>query len=162
MTFSNTLERQGHRMLQLGVALVALSSLEGLVVPALPLPRLALSVHTLGFFQSLLFLALGLVWPRLRLSHTSAVVAWWSYVYSSVATLAAYVMAAFWGAGGSSIPLATGGIQGTVVQETAIRVALLSSAPTFLIALTLIIAGLRPAKEATFAARDDRLPSTAR
>ena len=35
---SHTLVRQGHRVLQLGVALVRISSLEGLAIPAPPMP----------------------------------------------------------------------------------------------------------------------------
>ena len=150
---SNLLSRQGHRMLQLGVTLVAFVSLEGLAISALPVPRLGLSVHTLATFQALLFIGLGLVWPRLILGKTSARVAWWTYVYSSFATLAAYVMAAMWGAGGETIPLAAGGAHGTPMQETLIRVVLVSSAPPVLVALALIIRGLRVPSETTVAHR---------
>jgi len=146
----STLERQGHRMLQIGVALLAVTALEGFVIPALPLPRLGLSVHTLGSLQAVLFLALGLVWPRLALGRTAARVAWWTYVYSSFATWAAYVMAAVWGGGGTAIPLASAGTQGSAAQEMAIRITLFSSAPTFFVAIVILIAGLRlPAASTT-------------
>ena len=150
---SNYLTRQGHRMLQLGVALVAFVSLEGLAISALPVPRLGLSVHTLATIQALLFIGLGLVWPRLTLGKISAGVAWWTYVYSGFATLAAYVMAAMCGAGGETISLAAGGAHGTALQETLIRMVLVSSAPPVFVALGLIIHGLRVPSETTVAHR---------
>jgi hydroxylaminobenzene mutase len=150
---ANRLSRQGHRMLQLGVALIAFVSLEGLAIAALPVPRLGLSVHTLATFQALLFIGLGLLWPRLTLGRTSARVAWWTYVYSSFATLAAYLMAAMWGAGGDTIPLATGGAHGTALQETLIRSVLVSSGPPVFAALGLIIHGLRVPAETAVAHR---------
>src|SRR5215813_6118886 len=117
---SNASLRQGHRFLQLGAALLLFAALEGLAVPSLPLPRLGLSVHTLSAIQALLFLAFGLVWPRLMLGKSGSLVAWWTYVYSSFATLTAYVLAAVWGAGASTIPLASGGALGTPAQELVI------------------------------------------
>jgi len=51
---------QGHRMLQIGVSLFVLSGLEGFVIPALPVPRLGLSVHTLSALQGVITVTLGL------------------------------------------------------------------------------------------------------
>lgn len=140
---SNTQSRQGHRLLQIGVGLFLFSALEGFVIPALPVPRLGLSVHTLSVFQGLMLLGLGLLWPRLSLGPTASRVAFWTYIYSSFATLIPYVLAAVWGAGNSTIPLAAGSARGSAFQEAVIKVVLYSAAPTFLIAIALIIWGLR-------------------
>jgi (hydroxyamino)benzene mutase len=137
------LSRQGHRLLQLGIALLLVASVEGFFIPRLAAPRLGLSAHSLAGLQSVLFLVLGLVWPRLRLSATLSRLAWWCLVYSGLAILAAYLMAAWWGAGNETMPLAAGVAHGTAVQETAIRVVAYSSAPTGLLAFTLILWGLR-------------------
>ena len=67
MNSSNILPREGHRLLQIGVALLLFSSFEGFAIPYLAAPRLALSAHTLSALQAVLLLALGLVWPRLNL-----------------------------------------------------------------------------------------------
>src|SRR5262245_14444081 len=158
---SNARLRKGHRLLQLGVALLVFAALEGVVIPSLPVSRLGLSVHTLSAIQALLFLAFGLVWPRLVLENTASTVAWWTYVYSTFATLAAYVMAAIWGAGGSTIPLASGGALGSPAQEMAIRIVLFSAAPTFLIAMALVIRGLRMPSEAAMSVhRHSMAPSS--
>jgi hydroxylaminobenzene mutase len=143
MNSSNLLSRQGHRMLQIGVALFVFSALEGFTVPFLPVPRLGLSVHTLSALQGVMLLGLGLLWTRLNLQATASWIAFWTYLYSSFATLISYVMAAIWGAGNSTIPLAAGTAHGSAFQEAIIKIVLYSAAPTFLISMALIIWGLR-------------------
>ncbi len=130
-------------MLQTGVALFVFSALEGFVIHSLPVPRLGLSVHTLSALQGVMFLGLGLLWPRLKVGATTSRIAFWTYIYSSFATLVSYGMAALWGAGSSTIPLAAGDAHGSAFQEAMIRVVLYSAAPTFLISMAFIIWGLR-------------------
>lgn len=137
------LSRQGHRMLQIGVALFVFSALEGFAIPSLPVPRLGLSVHTLSALQGVMLLGLGLLWPRLNLGAATSRIAFWTYIYSSFATLVPYVMAAVWGAGNSTIPLAAGAAHGSAFQEAVIKVVLYSAAPAFFISMALIIRGLR-------------------
>ena len=143
MNVSNMLSRQSHRLLQIGVALFLFSSVEGFVIPYFPVPRLGLSVHTLSALQGVILLALGLLWPRLTLGATASRIACWFFIYSTFATLVPYVLAAAWGAGNSTIPLAAGTARGTAVQETVIKVVLYTAAPTVLISLALILWGLR-------------------
>src|SRR5581483_4328685 len=126
---SNLLARQGHRMLQIGVALFVFAALEGFVIPSLPVPRLGLSVHTLSALQGVMLLGLGLLWTRLKLSARASSVAFWTYVYSSFATLVPYILAALWGAGNTTIPLAAGTAHGTDLQEMIIKVVLYTAAP---------------------------------
>jgi hydroxylaminobenzene mutase len=130
-------------MLQIGVALFVFSALEGFVIPSFPAPRLGLSVHTLSALQGVMLLGLGLLWPRLNLGTTTSRIAFWTYIYSSFATLIPYMMAAIWGAGNSTIPLAAGTAHGSVFQEAFIKVVLYSAAPTFLISMALVLWGLR-------------------
>jgi hydroxylaminobenzene mutase len=143
MNLSNMLSRQSHRLLQVGVALLVFSSLEGFAIPYLAAPRLGLSAHTLSALQGVLLLALGLVWTRLRLGAATSRIAFWSFIYSTFAILAAYVMAAAWGAGNETMPLAAGSAHGSAFQEMVIKGVAYSSAPTGLIAFALILSGLR-------------------
>src|SRR4051812_3957550 len=99
MNQSALLYRRGHRLLQIGVALFLFSAVEGFSIPYLPAPRLGLSVHTHSGFEGIVLIALGLLWPRLLLGATASLLAFWLFLYSTLATLAAYVMAAIWGAG---------------------------------------------------------------
>lgn len=137
--------RQSRMLLQIGVALLLFTSVEGFVIPYLPFPRLGLSVHTLSALEAVVLLIFGLIWPKLNLGAAMSQLAWWSFVYSAFATLTAYVLAAIWGAGNSTIPLAAGPAHGSSVQELVIKVVLYSAAPTDLVGLTLIFWGLRGA-----------------
>jgi len=136
---------QGHRMLQIGVSLFVLSGLEGFVIPALPVPRLGLSVHTLSALQGVITVTLGLLWPKLTLGRIAARTAFWTFIYSSFATLIPFVMAAIWGAGNSTIPLAAGPAHGSAAQEAVIKVVLYSAAAPFFVSMGLVLWGLRVA-----------------
>ena len=129
MNSSDTLSLQGHRLLQIGVALFLFSSLEGFAVPHFAVPSLGRSVHTLSAFSGVILLTLGLLWPRLNLGAASSRIAFWLFIYSAFATLAGFMMAAVWGAGNSIIPLAAGTARGTDFQEAAINVVMYSGAP---------------------------------
>src|SRR5262245_14146166 len=135
--------RQGQRLVQIGVALLLLLSLERFAIPHLAAPHLGVSVHKLAALQSVLLLALGLVWPRLNLGAAISRLAFWLLIYAAFAILAAFVMGAIWGAGNETMPLAAGTAHGSAFQEAVIRVVSYSSAPTGLISFALIFWGLR-------------------
>ncbi|MDX8477687.1 hypothetical protein RFN28_04230 [Mesorhizobium sp. VK24D] len=143
MNALNTLSRQGHRLLQIGVALLLFSSFEGFAIPYLAAPRLGLSAHTLSALQGILLLALGLTWPRLNLGAAMSRAAFWLLIYSALAILAAYVIASASGAGNETMPLAAGAFHGSALQEAVIKVVAYSSAPTGLISFALVLWGLR-------------------
>jgi (hydroxyamino)benzene mutase len=134
---------QGHRLLQIGVVLLLLASFEGFGIPYFAAPAIGLAAHRLSALQSVLLLALGLVWPKLKLGAAVSRTAFWLLLYSTIAILAAYLMAAFWGAGGSTLPLTAGTARGTTLQESLIRIVAYSSAPTGIASFGLILFGLR-------------------
>jgi len=143
MNSSKVLSHQGHRMLQLGIGHFIFSGVEGFAIPLLRSPALGLAVHRLSALQGVMLLALGLFWPRLRLGVTASRVAYWTYIYSSVATLVPYVLAAVWGAGNTTIPQAAGPARGNAHQETAIKAILYSAAAPFFVAMGIVLWGLR-------------------
>jgi hydroxylaminobenzene mutase len=143
---STLLVRQGRRLLQVGVALLLVTSFEGFAIPHFASPELGRSAHSLIAMLAILLLAMGLLWPKLILRPLAARVAFWCLLYSGLAIVVAFLMAAFWGAGQTTMPLA-GASLGTVFQESAIKVVSYSTAPTGIIAFALIFWGLRmPAK----------------
>ena len=150
MNTSTLLQRQGQRLLQFGIVLFLFSSIDGFAIPILASQRIGLSVHTLSAMQGVMSLAFGLLWPRLNLSSRAAQVAYWGFIYSALAILAAYVVAAIWGVGIETISLMGelphGLSQGSFAQETIIKVLAYSSAPTGLTAFCLILWGLRISK----------------
>jgi (hydroxyamino)benzene mutase len=147
MDVSHVLARQGHRLLQIGMALLVYSSLDGFVIPYLGSQRIGLSVHTLSAYQGVLLLTQGFLWTRLKLGVTTCRVAFWCLLYGTFAILAAYTVAAVWGVGNETIQLMGelphGLSRGTVFQETAIKVLAYSSAPTGLTWLGIVLWGLR-------------------
>ena len=147
MNTSSLLQRQGQRLLQLGMAEFLYSSLEGFAIPVFASPRIGLSAHTLSALQGVMLLAIGLLWSKLRLSPRAAKIAFWCLVYSALAILAAYTIAAFWGVGIETISLMGelphGLTQGTPFQEDFLKVLAYSSAPTGISAFVLILWGLR-------------------
>ena len=137
------LSRQGRCLLQLGIALFLFTSFEGFVIPAFAVPNLGRSVHTLGAFTGVLFVAVGLMWPMLTLGTTSARIAFWFLIYSAFATIAAFVLAALWGAGATIIPIAAQGARGSDFQEAVIQAVMYPAAPTSIIAFALMLWGVR-------------------
>jgi hydroxylaminobenzene mutase len=139
--------RQGQRLLQLGIVLILYSSLDGFAIPYLGSQRIGLSVHTLSAYQAVLLLAFGLLWSRLKLGAIALHVAFWCLIYSTLAILAAYTVAAITGAGLDTIrlmgELPHGLSRGTAGQEQLIAVLAYSSAPTGLTAFIMILWGLR-------------------
>ena len=138
-----TLARQGQRLLQIGVGLLLFASFEGFVIPYFAAPRLGLSAHTLSALQSVLLLALGLVWTKLKLGDVASRTAFWLLVYSTFAILSAYVLGAYWGAGNGTMPMAAAMANGTSMQEAVIKIVGYSSAPTGIVSFALILWGLR-------------------
>ena len=114
---SKLIARQGLRLLQLGVALFLFTSFEGFAIPYFAVPNLGRSVHTLSAFVGVLFLAFGLVWPRLNLGAAGVRVAFWFLIYSALATIAGFLIAGIWGAGSSIMPLAAGGRAGAIFRK---------------------------------------------
>jgi len=143
MNAATLLSRQGRRLLQLGVVLLLFTAVEGFAIPYFAVPMLGLSVHRLSALEAVLLLAMGLLWSRLDLGSAGSRTAFWLLAYSALAIIAAYMMAAIWGAGDSLIRLAARTGHGSGVQEAAINVVAYSSAPTGLTAFVLVLWGLR-------------------
>ena len=99
------MEKAGRRLLQLGMFLFLLGLLTGLVVPQLTNPRMGLASHLEGILNGIFLVLLGLLWPKIRLSHRWLTITFWLAIYGTFANWAATLIAADWGAG-ASMPMA--------------------------------------------------------
>jgi hydroxylaminobenzene mutase len=135
--------RQGHRLLQVGIFLFLLALLVGLAVPRFVVPRLGLSTHLLGIMQGMFLMIIGLVWPKLRLSRVSSRLGFLLAVYGCFAAWTANLLAGFWGAGSTMLPMAAGQAHGSALQEGVIALALRTAAVSLIAAAVLILWGLR-------------------
>jgi hydroxylaminobenzene mutase len=146
------LSHQGHRLLQIGIALFLYSSFDGFAIPYFGSPRIGLSVHTLSALQGVMMLGLGLLWTRLKLSVTASRIAFWCTIHGTFAILAAYTIAAVWEVGNETIALMGelphGLSHGSAFQEAFIKILAYSSAPTGLTSFVLILWGLRTEQRA--------------
>ena len=146
------LSHQGHRLLQIGIALFLYPSFDGFAIPYFGSPRIGLSVHTLSALQGVMMLGLGLLWTRLKLGVTASRIAFWCTIHGTFAILAAYTIAAVWGVGNETIALMGelphGLSHGSAFQEAFIKILAYSSAPTGLTSFVLILWGLRTEQRA--------------
>ncbi|MGD2114251.1 MAG: hydrogenase [Acidobacteriota bacterium] len=133
---------RSHRLLQLGVLLFLLGLLTGFAIPALANPRMGLSSHLEGVLNGMFLLALGLIWPRLRLGSAAAAATYWLAIYGTFANWAATLLAAAWGAG-RAMPIAAGAQQGTPAQEAVIMGLLFSLSLAVVAVCGLVLWGLR-------------------
>ena len=124
-----------------GFVLILLSLVGGLLLPAMSIPRLGLSAHTIGLLSGVLLLALGAIWPVFRLSVRQLRVMYWSWVYSSYANWLGCLVGAFTGAG-KMTPLASSGVQAGPLAETIVAALLISVAVTALMAVVLSLIGV--------------------
>jgi hydroxylaminobenzene mutase len=136
--------RRSHRLLQLGVLLFLFGLLTGFAIPALANPRMGLSSHLEGVLNGMFLLALGLIWPRLRLGAAAAATTYWLAIYGTFANWAATLLAAAWGAG-RTMPIAAGAQQGSPTQEMVIMGLLFSLSLAVVAVCLLVLWGLRRA-----------------
>jgi (hydroxyamino)benzene mutase len=139
--------RHGRALLRLGALLFLVGLLVGLGIPHFAAPRLALSAHLLAITQATLLLALGLVWPRLKLSCGQSQLGSGLALYGFPAAWLATLLGAFWNAGATMMPISSGGVHGTQAQESLLRVLLISAALCQSALAMFVLWGLRGSTE---------------
>jgi hydroxylaminobenzene mutase len=135
--------KHGRELVRLGAVLLLLGLLVGLGIPHFPAPRQALSAHLLAVTQATLLMVLGLVWPKLNLTPRQSRLSSGLGMYGFPAAWLATLLAAFWKAGATMMPMSSGGVHGTPGQELAIRVLLVSGALCQIVFAVVVLWGLR-------------------
>jgi (hydroxyamino)benzene mutase len=131
-------------LLRHGFILILLALAGGLFIPAMAVPRLGLSAHTIGVLGGVLLIALGAIWPQFRLSAGQARAHQWAWLYSSYVNWFACLLGGALGAG-KTTPLASAGFTGTPLVDGTVTALLVSVAVASFIAVGLSLWGLRPA-----------------
>ena len=135
-------DRAAHRLIQLGIILFLAGLLTGFVIPLLENPRVGLSSHLEGVMNGLLLVALGVIWPRLTLGRRALRLTFGLAVFGTVANWVGTLLAGIWGTG-AMMPIAAAGQQGTPVQELIVAGLLLALSFAMVLAVALVIWGLR-------------------
>ncbi|MCB2212418.1 hypothetical protein KQI52_09940 [bacterium] len=143
----NTLTDNGEGTMQRsiirnGFILLLISMLAGFLIPAMEIPRLGLSAHTIGLLSGALLIAIGSAWPQFRLTHRQQGVMFWTWLYSSYVNWLAVLIGALLGTG-KMTPVASGGMEGSPATEGLISILLITVALTSVIAAVMSLYGLR-------------------
>lgn len=130
------------RLALLGAVLVMLGLLTGWISGVLANPRMGLSSHLEGLMNGTLMLALAACWGHVRLSPG---LERWCFGLLAFGTLANWfttLLAAFWGAGARSMPIASAGHQAAAWQENLIMALLVALSLAMVAGFALVIKGL--------------------
>ncbi|GAB4202882.1 MAG: hypothetical protein Fur0019_01360 [Tibeticola sp.] len=125
--------------------LILLSLISGLFIPAMAIPRLGLSAHTIGALSGVLLIAVGAIWQHFRVSTAQGAWLKWSWLYSSYVNWLACIVAAFLGAG-KITPIAAAGRVGSGGAEALVSALFVSVAIASFVAVGLSLWGLRRAQ----------------
>lgn len=135
-----------------GVFLFLIGLLNGLLVHFMTVPRVALAApaqalaaHLVALMSGTFLIAVGLLWPRLRLSHMGSLFGVALAVYSFYGGWAFNLLAGIWAAP-SVLPLSAGAADGGTFQESLIGAGLFTIAVGTIVFCLLLLWGLRPAK----------------
>ena len=129
------------RIIRHGFILILIALVTGFLLPAMQIPRLGLSAHTIGILGGVLLIGIGAIWNTFSLSGRQLLVMYWSWVYSSYANWLGCLIGAFTGAG-LMTPVASSGAKADTIPEAIVAVLLISVAITSLVAVALSIWGL--------------------
>ena len=130
------------RLVWHGIVIVLLALLGGAFVQLLVNPRLGLSAHVGGVMNGTLVAVIGAVWGVLALPPRAARLLFWSALYSGYVNWAGLLLAGIFGTSRST-PLLGAGHAGTPWQEALVEFCLVSGAVVILVALILMLVGLR-------------------
>lgn len=130
------------RLLWHGIAIVLLSLVEGLAVPAFTNPRMAVAAHVGGITTGTLTALLGLLWADLRLGVGTLRTLFWLAVYQGWSQTIGLILAAAFGTSRTT-PLAGAGFTGEPWEEAVVAVLLTTGAVGILACCALAIRGLR-------------------
>ena len=130
------------RIIRHGFILIFIALLTGFLLPAMQIPRLGLSAHTIGILSGVLLIGIGAIWSMFSLSARQLFVMYWGWVYSSYANWLGCLVGAFAGAG-KMTPVASSGVSEDASAEAIVAVLFISVAITSIVAVALSIWGLR-------------------
>lgn len=125
-----------------GAALVLLGLLTGLVSGQMANPRMGLSSHLAGMMGGTLLLALAAIWPMVRLLPRVEAWAVGLLGFGFTANWLATLLAALWGAGGESMPIAGAGHSAAPWQEGLVTTLLIALSLATLAGSVLVLYGL--------------------
>ena len=135
------MQDQARRLLWHGVFLFLLGLITGLAIPIISNHRMGLSAHLEALLNGILLLALGCLWPQLRLTERAAGAAFWLALYGAYANWFFTLLGAILGTKALT-PQAGAGFNAAPLSEIVVGVGLVTLATVMLIVCVILLTGL--------------------
>jgi (hydroxyamino)benzene mutase len=135
------------RLKFLGMFLFMLGLITGLALMNFTNPRMALSAHLEGIMNGLFLIAAGFLWTELKLSNGLLKAAYWLLLYGTFANWSFTLLSAILGTS-KITPIAGAGHEGSSAQETILTAGFTSVGISMVIAVAILLYGLRPYRQA--------------
>lgn len=132
---------QARRLLWHGIFLFLLGLITGLAVPIISNHRMALSAHLEGLLNGILLVALGYLWPQLRLSMGTLNATFWLALYGTYANWFFTLLGAVLGTSALT-PQAGAGFSGPRWAEVLVGFGLVTLSSAMMIVCVILLVGL--------------------
>jgi hydroxylaminobenzene mutase len=130
------------RLIWHGMVLFLLGLLVGFAEGQVANPRMGLAAHLEGLMNGTFLIALGAIWPFVKLSPTLTTLAFWTVLYGTYANLIVTTLAAILGASSMS-PITGAGHSAAAWQEALVTTGFVTVGMAMLVSSGLILWGLR-------------------
>jgi hydroxylaminobenzene mutase len=136
------MEAANRRLMWHGMLLFLLGLFTGFAEPHFANVRMGLAAHLEGVMNGILLLALGAIWPHVRLGRTAQAAAFWTALYSAYANWLFTTLAAVFGTGALS-PITAPGFKAQAWQELLVTAGLMSVGIVVVLSTLIFLWGLR-------------------
>ena len=130
------------RLMFHGICLFMLGLLTGFAEQHFVNVRMGLAAHLEGLMNGIFLMALGAIWPHVRLSSRAATIAYWTSLYGTYGNWLITILAATFGTAALS-PITGAGHSGLPWQESLVTAGFMSVGITIVAATGLVLWGLR-------------------
>ena len=141
MTIDLHLSQKGKRLIILGAVLFFIGLVQGLLIPELINPRMALSGHIVALQGGMALMILGILWSLLHLQPLAEKIAYYANITSIYLFWVGTILAAALGAG-ETLPIAGQGFQASPMIELNIQIIMTLGAGLGIIGMFLVVIGL--------------------
>jgi len=136
------IEGNNRRLMFHGMCLFLLGLLTGFAEQHFTNVRMGLAAHLEGVMNGTFLVALGAIWPHVRLSPLKAAIAFWTVLYGTYVNWLMTMIAAIFGTAALS-PITAAGHSGLPWQESFVTAGLMSVGVAIVLASALVLWGLR-------------------
>jgi (hydroxyamino)benzene mutase len=136
------MEGTNRRIMWHGMCLFLIGLLTGFAEQGFANMRMGLAAHLEGVMNGIFLLALGAVWPEVRLSLLPKAIAFWTALYGTYGNWIVTTLAAVFGTAALS-PITGAGHTGQAWQEIVVTVGFLTVGITIIATSVFVLWGLR-------------------